>query len=190
MSLREEQRELTRSKILSAVLDLVAQGAMGDLSVPMVSDRSGVSVATIYRYFATKDDLLDAAAQEPALRAAGRPTSEAGDGPAYLRTMWEDFATHVDLVRRQVASSAGREMRARRLESSRRWFEAAVERQGIDPHSEEGTRVVRLALLLTSSVAFLDLHDRQGVAPAEAAEDVTWAIAALTEQTTRTRRAR
>src|SRR5688572_14594009 len=140
MSLREEQRELTRTKILRAVLDLVAEGAMGDLSVPQVSACSGVSVATIYRYFPSKDDMLD--------------------GPAFLRAMWEHFAGHVDLVRRQVASSAGREMRARRYESSAAWLASRFEGAGIDPSSEEGRRLVRLAMLLTSSVAFLDLHDR------------------------------
>jgi AcrR family transcriptional regulator len=50
MTLREEQRELTKRKILSAVLDLVAEESMGDLSVPLVAERSGVSVATIYLY--------------------------------------------------------------------------------------------------------------------------------------------
>ena len=40
-------------------------------------------------------------------------------------------------------------------------------------------RLVRLALLLTSSLAFLDLHDRQGLEPDAAADDVEWAVAAL-----------
>jgi hypothetical protein len=36
-----------------------------------------------------------------------------------------------------------------------------------------------MALLMTSSLAFVDLHDRQGVDPDTAAADVTWAIEAL-----------
>ena len=183
MSLREEQRELTRTKILDAVLDLVAEGAMGELSVPQVSARSGVSVATIYRYFPTKDHLLDAAAQAPAVQGAGRQTDDIVDGPAFLLAMWEHFAGHVDLVRRQVASDTGREMRDRRYESSRAWMAANVEEHCVDTSTEAGRRLVRLGLLLTSSVAFLDLHDRQGRSPAEAVADVTWAVAALTEHT-------
>ena len=38
---------------------------------------------------------------------------------------------------------------------------------------------MRLALLMTSSLAFVDLHDRQGVDPDTAAADVTWAIEVL-----------
>jgi AcrR family transcriptional regulator len=183
MSLREEQRDLTRRKILTAVLDLVAQESMGELSVPLVADRSGVSVATIYRYFPTKDALLNSAAEEPARRAGGEMITDGADGPAYLVKMWEDFAGHLDLVRHQVASETGREMRNRRYEASKAWFANSVARQGIDPDTAEGRRLVRLGLLLTSSIAFLDLHDRQGQSPNEAADDVTWAAAVLTKAT-------
>ena len=183
MSLRQEQRELTRRKILGAVLDLVAEESMSELSVPLVAERSGVSVATIYRYYPTKDALLNAAAEEPARRAGGSAIGEGDDGSAYLRKMWENFAGHLDLVRHQVASDTGREMRTRRYEASRAWFEQSVARQGVDPGSAEGGRLVRLGLLLTSSLAFLELHDRQGQSAGEAVDDVTWAITALTDAT-------
>lgn len=183
MSLREEQRELTRRKILSAVLDLVAEESMSELSVPAVAERSSVSVATIYRYYPTKDALLNAAAEEPARRAGGTTITDGADGSAYLRKMWDDFAGHLDLVRHQVASETGREMRNRRYDASREWFAASLAKQGIDTETAEGRRLVRLALLLTSSIAFLDLHDRQGQSPSEAVDDVTWAVTALTDAT-------
>jgi AcrR family transcriptional regulator len=182
VNLREAQRELTQRKILSAVLDLVAEESMGDLSVPRVAERSGVSVATIYRYYPTKDALLNAAAEEPARRAGGE-LNEASDGPAYLLKMWEDFAGHLDLLRHQVASDTGREMRNRRYEASKAWFAESVGRRGIDPETAEGRRLVRLGLLLTSSIAFLDLHDRQGLSPIEAVDDVSWATAVLARAT-------
>lgn len=183
MNLRQEQRELTRGKILSAVLDLVAEESMSELSVPLVAERSGVSVATIYRYYPTKDALLNAAAEEPARRAGGSIIDEGADGSAYLRKMWEDFAGHLDLVRHQVASDTGREMRNRRYDAGKAWFGQSIAQQGVDPETAEGRRLVRLGLLLTSSLAFLDLHDRQGQSPAEAVDDVTWAITALTGAT-------
>ena len=97
--------------------------------------------------------------------------------------MWEDFAGHLDLVRHQVASDTGREMRNRRYDASKAWFAESVARQGIDPETAEGRRLVRLGLLLTSSIAFLDLHDRQGQSPSEAVDDVTWAAAVLARAT-------
>src|SRR6478672_4824602 len=116
MSLREAQLELTRQKVLDAVLELVADQSMDRLSVPLVAQRSGVSIATIYRHFPTKDALLDAAAEEPARRGAGTFVSEVDHGAGYLRTMWASFAEHPGLVRHQAASQTGRDMRHRRLE--------------------------------------------------------------------------
>ncbi len=180
MSVREAHRQVTRQRILDAVIDLVSEGRADDLVVPEVSRRSGVSLATIYRYFPTKDALLDAAAEEPSRRAAGVPVGdEIGDPSQFLRTMWRSFVDNLPLVRRQATSEAGREMRNRRYAASRAGLADQLARGGIDPKTAAGRRVVRLSLLLTSSLAFLDLHDRQGLGPDEAADDVEWAVAAL-----------
>jgi hypothetical protein len=82
-----------------------------------------------------------------------------------------------------VASDTGREMRNRRYDAARTWFSESVARHGADPETAEGRRLVRLGLLLTSSIAFLDLHDRQGQSPSEAVDDVTWAVNVLTKAT-------
>ncbi len=180
MSIRTAQRELTRQRILDAVLDLVAEGRLTEVSVPDVARRSGASVATSYRYFPTKDALFQAAAEEPARRAAGElPREQIELGGEYLRTLWEAFAENMPLLRHQLASDAGRDMRAARFEASRQWFVDAIASRGVDADSDEGRRLVRLALLLTSSLAFVDLHDRQGVDAEIAAADVTWAVTAL-----------
>jgi AcrR family transcriptional regulator len=184
MSIRTAQRELTRQRILDAVLDLVAEGRLAEVSVPDVARRSGASVATIYRYFPTKDALFQAAAEEPARRAAGElPRGEIVLGGEYLREMWQAFAENMALLRHQLASDAGRDMRAARYDASRQWFVDALAHRGIDPDSDAGRRLVRLALLLTSSLAFVDLHDRQGLDAETAAADVTWAITALAAAT-------
>jgi hypothetical protein len=111
------------------------------------------------------------------------PEGELAGGPAYLRTLWRAFAGNMALLRHQLASDAGREMRAARYENSRRWFTDACAARGIDPESPAGARAVRLSLLLTSSLAFVDLHDRQGVDPETAVDDVSWAIEALVAAT-------
>src|SRR6478735_1224214 len=101
MSLRDDQRAMTRERVLAAVLELVADGALDELSVPAVAKRSGVSVATIYRYFPTRDDLLVAAAAEPSRQALQRPAGRPGDDElaAFQRTMWHDFAGNMPLLR-------------------------------------------------------------------------------------------
>ncbi len=53
-------------------------------------------------------------------------------------------------------------MRARRYAGAKAWFAAIDRSAGIDPKSAEGRRLVRLSLLLTSSIAFLDLQTVKG----------------------------
>lgn len=186
MSLREAQRTLTRHKVLAAVLDLVASGSLDELSVPAVAERSGVSVATIYRYFPTRDELLAAAAAEPSRQAlaqspAARPDDD--EMAAFQRAMWHDFARQLPLLRHQVASTAGREMRAARLDRSRSSLAGYIERQGIDPDTDVGQRLISLLLLINGSLALVELHDRQGLDIDDAIERSLWAMHALIDAT-------
>src|SRR5689334_6946244 len=59
VSLREQHAELTRERILGAVAELLESGP--DLTVPDVAATSGVSLRTIYRYYPTREQLLEAA---------------------------------------------------------------------------------------------------------------------------------
>jgi AcrR family transcriptional regulator len=182
MKLREQHRELTRQKVLGAVLDLVAQGSLDELSVPAVSRHSGVSLATIYRYFPTKDQLLAAAADEPSRQALAvesdrRPGDD--DFATFQRAMWTSFATNLPLLRHQVTSEAGRDMRQARLARSRAQLAAYVGRRGVDPESAEGERLIALLLLVSGSLALVELHDRQGLDVDDALSASLWAADVL-----------
>ena len=186
MSLRDEQRALTRQKVLGAVLELVAEGSLDALSVPAVARRSGVSVATIYRYFPTRDELLAAAAAEPSRQALSRPPAPRPDDDelaGFQRAMWHDFAVNLPLLRHQIASTAGREMRMARLDRSRSLLAGYVEHHGIDPRSAGGQRVISLLLLINGSLGLLELHDRQGLEVDEALDRSLWAMRALIDAT-------
>src|SRR5258706_11194929 len=182
MKLRDEHRELTRQKVLGAVLDLVAQGSLEELSVPAVSRHSGVSLATIYRYFPTKDHLLAAAADEPSRQALAvesdrRPGDD--DFATFQRAMWTSFATNLPLLRHQVTSEAGRDMRQARLARSSAQLAAYVARRGVDPESAEGERLIALLLLVSGSLALVELHDRQGLDVDDALSASVWAADVL-----------
>jgi AcrR family transcriptional regulator len=196
MKLRDEHRELTRKKVLGAVLDLVAEGSFDELSVPAVARRSGVSLATIYRYYPTKDRLLAAAADEPARQALAadgdrRPGDD--DFAAFQRAMWTSFASNLPLLRHQITSEAGRDMRVARLARSRAQLAAYVEGRGVDAESAEGERLISLLLLVSGSLALVELHDRQGMEVDDALSASLWAADVLigaSQTTNNTRRKR
>lgn len=55
---------LTRSDVVDAALELAAERGLGEVSVRRVAERLGVTPMALYRYVASKDDLLDAMADE------------------------------------------------------------------------------------------------------------------------------
>jgi AcrR family transcriptional regulator len=77
----------TRRKILSAVRELLAEGAFHECTVEQVADRAGVSRATLYQHFRSRLDLVDAIcntmAENPALLAL-RDLVELEDADAAL----------------------------------------------------------------------------------------------------------
>jgi AcrR family transcriptional regulator len=174
--------------VLGAVLDLVAEGTLDEVSVPAVARRSGVSVATIYRYFPSKDDLLAAAAAEPsrlALTSTDRPASQPGDDEfaTFLRAMWHEFSGNLPLLRHQISSEAGRAMRRARLADGRDRLAAYVEAFGVDSSSVDGERLISLIMLVSGSIALVELHDRQGLEVGDAIDTSLWAVQALIDAT-------
>ncbi len=183
MGLRDDQIELTRQRILRGVLDLVAEGAVDELSVPRVAKRSGVSLATIYRHFPTRDDLVAAAAEEPvrvAFAAAARDAVD-GDDPlfSFHRALWHELAKNLPLVRRQVASQAGRDLREVRGRTARTRVAAYLEGRGAAPGAAGFERLVTLVHTLIGSLTFVELHDRQGLDVDDAVDTAQWAIRSL-----------
>lgn len=57
-NLREQQRDFTRRLILEALTEIMASGRFKDFTVQDIADRSGVSLATIYRHFPDRETLL------------------------------------------------------------------------------------------------------------------------------------
>ncbi|MEP6658405.1 MAG: helix-turn-helix domain-containing protein, partial [Acidimicrobiales bacterium] len=159
-----------------------AEGSLDELSVPAVARRSGVSLATIYRYFPTKDQLLAAAADEPsrqALTAVPEPRPGDDDFATFQRAMWTSFASNLPLLRHQVTSEAGRDMRQARLARSRVQLAVYVAARGVDPKSAEGERLIALLLLVNGSLALVELHDRQGLDVDDALSTSLWAADVL-----------
>lgn len=186
VTLRDNQRQLTRQTVLTAVIELVAEGSLDELSVPAVSRRCGVSVATIYRHYPTKNDLLAAAAAEPSRRAlAAAAPSLPGDDEfaAFQRAMWNEFSHNLPLLRHQLSSEAGRTMREARLDRSRGQLAGYLRDQGVNPDDAAGQRLIAMLLLVSGSLGLVELHDRQGLSVDQSIDASLWATRTLLNAT-------
>jgi AcrR family transcriptional regulator len=180
--LRSQQMELTKTRIIDAVFELLAEGHPAAISVPEVSRRSGVSIATIYRHFPTKEQLLDATAfagvtpREEMLRRDPDPDNLA----PFLEMTWADLERIEPMIRAQLSTRLGQDVRRRRTRNRDAAVVEVLADRGFDPDREETHRLARLGAMLTSSAVYLDQLDlprRQAIA------DLAWAVKTLTAAT-------
>ncbi|MEO7572945.1 MAG: helix-turn-helix domain-containing protein [Acidimicrobiales bacterium] len=186
---REAQKRATRERIVRAVAELVADGHPAAVSVPAVAERAGVGVATVYRYFPTKEALLDASAMvlgdDAKLTSLEDFPQSFAEVTTILPDQFEAIARQIPLTRNQLASPLGRQLRQRRWQAKQQAMTVALRGSGIDPDSEPGRRFAAIADVLTSSTAVLELHDKAGIPIDEAANHVLWALAVLERATHR-----
>ncbi len=131
MSLRELQANVTRERILSAVADLIERDGVADLTVPEVAEASGASLRTIYRYFPTRDQLLEATGRWIGDELLNHPYPSSLDEVADLYEKGcPDFDERPGLVRALALSQLGQEVRGyrrrERLDSIRRALRAEL----------------------------------------------------------------
>ena len=116
-SLREAHKRATRARIVRAVADLVADAHPASVSVPAVAQRAGVGVATVYRYFPTKEALLDASAMvlgdDAKLTSLEAYPSTFEEATALLPDQFAAIARQIPIARNQLASPLGRRASAR-----------------------------------------------------------------------------
>ncbi len=124
------------------------------VTVPAVASKAGVSVRTVYRYFPTKQALLDDVA-EIQMRRADALTSgrdDLIDDPGnYLLVLWRDFATDVEAIRAQHLSTAGSDLRHRRLEYARGEVQDRLAKAF--PDTSEADRALLADLLIAIALA-------------------------------------
>jgi AcrR family transcriptional regulator len=63
-TLSQRHSDLTQQLILASAIDLLEHSSVGELTVRDVAQRANISSRTIFRYFATRDEFLDAIAAE------------------------------------------------------------------------------------------------------------------------------
>ena len=72
-SLASKHADLTQTLILDAAMDLLETGSVTEFSVRAVAKRAEISERTVFRYFASRDELLDAVAAEISRRISAPP---------------------------------------------------------------------------------------------------------------------
>jgi AcrR family transcriptional regulator len=190
-TLRDEHVAATRQRIVDAVIALMTEEHPAALSVPAVARRAGVSVATVYRHFPNKEQLLDAVAFIGTDVVRPGPIDSLDDLEEFTTANNHHVQPYLPMIRAQFATEVGQDVRRRRLAPRVEAARALLAKEGIEVDAPEGERLVRLALTLLSSITLIELTSNHGLGVDEASREMTWAVQSLvavtrTEQRRRT----
>ena len=117
LSLADRLADHTQRLILDSAVELLEEASVAELTVRAVAARAGISERTVFRYFATREDFLDAVATEVSRSLALPPSpatlEELLDYPATLYRRFEakaaltKAALHTELFHRMRNAQAG-----------------------------------------------------------------------------------
>src|SRR5690348_13244618 len=90
-TLSERRTEFTRKLILDSAIEILESG---DFTMRVVSKKAGMAERSLFRYFSTRDELLDAVAAEVSRRIAPPPPPKMIEGlrhyPSALYAVFEE----------------------------------------------------------------------------------------------------
>jgi AcrR family transcriptional regulator len=181
-SLRDQHAAVTRTRILSAVAELLENGDAEELTMPGVAAASGVSLRTIYRYYPAREDLLEAAGRWIGDELLRHPY------PANLDEVADrfeegaaDFDEHPGLVRAMALSQLGRRIRGYRRRERLEALSRALRDELPGLPEDELRRAEAVIAYLHNILAYTTLREENGLSGEEIGRAIGWAIRALVE---------
>jgi len=97
-TLADRRNDMTLRLILDAAVELLEQGGVRELTMRAVAKRANISERTVFRYYATREDFLDAVAEEAQKLVIAGLHSELHDRirEAAARTRWKAIRKLID----------------------------------------------------------------------------------------------
>ena len=177
-SIREVQKAQIREAILEALGERLAQGGLNRISVVEIAKKVGISVRTIYRYYPTKDALLEALYKWSADKITGDMRNERSITLDNFMTRRQELFDHFDrypnLVKAQLLSQVGREIRAIGSKKVQKLLDSALEDLPRKLERDEANRVKAALYLLFSGEAWQHYRDIWGLSGKQAGETSRW----------------
>lgn len=179
-SLREQHAETTRVRILSAVAELLEAEHAEELTMPDVAAASGVSLRTVYRYYPTRAELLEAAGRWIGDELFRHPYPRNLDEVAErFRTEAAHFDERPGLVRALALSQLGREVRGYRRRERLGAIRKALRHELGGLPEDELCRAEAVIAYLHNMLAYTTLREENGLSGEQIGEALAWAIQTL-----------
>lgn len=178
--LREQQQEMTRTRIMEALVTLISAGKLHDFTVRDVAEQSGVSYGSVYRHYPTREALLHALhAWGEKIPAIPPMPSALEELPEWIIAMASGFEGAGEPL--MVVSTALASLNLRPEASLRRNAHVQELIANAVPGIEESELRQATALLrnLTSAATWTGLRQRYGLDAEETKTALSWAAETL-----------
>jgi AcrR family transcriptional regulator len=180
LSLREQHALATRERILGAVADLLERGELEELTVPAVAAASRVSLRTVYRYYPTREELLEAAGRWIGDELLKHPYPRDLDEVADLYQQGAgDFDQRPGLVRALAFSRLGQHVRGYRRRERLEAIGCALRAELTELSEPELQRAEAVLAYLHNMLAYTTLREENGLSGEEIGAAIGWAIRTL-----------
>lgn len=144
VTLLEKRNDLTRGLIMDAAYALLREASVSALTVRAVAQQAGMSERTVFRYFPSRDALLDAvAAQLLVEMALPEPPTSLAALLAAPGALYGAFEARAELTRAVLHTDLVDRVRA--LQASSRWKAVAALLEEAAPGSGEAGRRIAVA---------------------------------------------
>ncbi len=179
--IRKRQKQQTRTRILEGLIKVMGDG-LADISIPAVAKASEISIPTIYRYFPTKQALIDALPAYLAEKIGAPTLAPQSDLENYLATI-KAFYSNADKMdeslRAAALSEAAGNIRRTTRPERLQMVEDMLTPFITDLPIEEQKRLRNVVLVLATSAVIRAFTDYLDLSWQEAADHVVWAIQTL-----------
>jgi AcrR family transcriptional regulator len=182
VSLRDQHAAAARERILSAVAELVERGEPEELTMPDVAAASGISLRTIYRYYATREELIEAAGRWIGKELMRHPYPRTLDEVADLFEVGcPDFDKRPGLVRALALSRLGRRVRGYRRRERLGAISRALRDELVAAPEAEIRRAEAVLAYLHNMLAYTTLREESALDGEEIGRAIAWAIRTLVD---------
>jgi AcrR family transcriptional regulator len=180
---RSAQKAETRRRILEAVAARLVQGTFDSVLMEEIARAAGVGLATLYRYFPSREALLDALADEYFQQHLGdlpypKTPEEIAVG---MERSFVAFDADPSFVRMYFTTELGRTARKRGRQRRIEAIQAALRPVTAGLPDDQRRNVEAVIAYLASIQAWLTMEEEFGLSGAQVGKSVTWAINTLIE---------
>ena len=186
-TLRLEQAERTKERILESAVQVLASGGEKATTLAEVARAAGVSEPTLYRHFGSRERLLeelDVHAQSKL--GFPRLPEDVTDLPGHIPALFGKFQEHAPLLRATLSTGVGREVRSRGRARRIKWLRELLTAGVPGAHGPELDRLASVLRVLSSWEAFDVMTRELGMSTEDASEAVAWAVETLMAEARRT----